>query len=243
MATCAVLVSAIEARAEALNGDVTVTIMGTNTDTGQTMQDEILVPIQTDGSFSASNVPSIRPMWEGSLDNLSGNADPFANLAFSILNVAAVPIEYTVSVLVPIAPPLAGATLHGGSTGGSVTDADGSGTGGLSTITSVAGVPFYQGQIDGTTVLSIYPDPTSFPITFSGQTVTIPALNPGLPGPTLPSGPALASIGIVHRFLLSPGDSVATTSFFQVVPEPSSIALASISLLTLVWYGVRRRHR
>jgi hypothetical protein len=76
---------------------------------------------------------------------------------------------------------------------------------------------------------------------FGGQTITIPALNPGLPGPTLPSGPALATIGIVHRFTLSPGDSMSATSFFTVVPEPASIALAAIGFLALVWHVGRRR--
>ena len=77
----------------------------------------------------------------------------------------------------------------------------------MTPITSLPGTPFYAGMIDGATVLSIYPDPTSFAFLFAspGQTVNIPALNPGLPGPTLLGGPALETIGIEHEFALSRG--------------------------------------
>ena len=135
-------------------------------------------------------------------------------------------------MVVPIVPQLP-ATFYGGSTGGSVTDANNDGVGGVST---VAGLPFYAGQIDGATVLPIYADPTNFPILFAGQTLNIPAQNPGLPGPTLPGPPAFATIGIVHNFSLSAGDSTATTSFFVVepVPEPTTLALGLAGLLGVV---------
>jgi hypothetical protein len=60
----------------------------------------------------------------------------------------------------------------------------------------------------------------------------VPALNPGLPGPTLPSGPALSTIGIINRFTLTPGDTFAGSGFFVVeaVPEPSTLALVAVAL-------------
>jgi hypothetical protein len=92
------------------------------------------------------------------------------------------------------------------------------------------------------TVLDIYPDPAVFTVGFAGGTVNVPALNPGLPGPTLPSGPATSTIGIINRFVLSPGDQFSGNSFFVVigVPEPSTFALLGIGLLTL---GNRRRRK
>ena len=176
----------------------------------------------------------------------NGNVDPFTGFGFGVTNLLAVPVEFIFSISVPIAPIVIG-TLHGGSTGGSVTDTSMDALGGVSPITSVPGTPFYAGKIDAATVLSIYPDPFSFPpggvFLFGGATVNIPALNVGLPGPTLPSGPALVTIGIGHRFTLSPGDSMGASSFFQVepIPEPSSIVLAVIGGLGLLW--VRRRTR
>jgi hypothetical protein len=226
-------------------GNVTIDIVGMNTATGQRLSDEFLVPIEG-GVFSAQQLVSSTALWNGAINNASGNADPFVNLAFGLTNVTLAPLEFTVSITVPIAPPIPGATLHGGSTGGSVTDSNFNGVGGMSTIVSVPGTPFYSGQIDGVGVLSIYPDPTSFPaggiFAFPGQTVNIPALNPGLPGPTLPSGPALLTIGIAHHFLLAAGDSISTSSFFvvQPVPEPSSFVLALVGLVAVV-YRVRRQ--
>lgn len=235
------LICGLSAKADHIDGDAVITISGW--DGTSTLVDEILVPVSSDHTFTIQDAPSSSALWTGEID-ASGDSDPFTNIAFSVTNLAPVPVEYIFSITIPIAPIL-GATVHGGSTGGSTTDANGNGMGGLSTITSVPGVPFYAGQIDGLTVLPIYPAPTSFSFIFPGQTISIPALNPGLPGPTLPGGAALATIGIVHRFKLSPGDSVAVTSFFQVepVPEPTSIALATIGATSVMWLAIRRRRK
>lgn len=122
--------------------------------------------------------------------------------------------------------------------GATLTDANGNGTGSVST---AAGVAFYQGHNDGATVLNFCPEPYSLPIVFAGQSTQVPVLNPGLPGPTLPKGAALSTIGIVNTFAISPDDQIADNSFFQVVsaPEPSTLALFAISMVGLS--GRRRR--
>lgn len=230
-----------------VSGDVVIDVVGVNTVNGTTMSSQIIAPIQPDGSFSVINadVSSPLPMWTGTITNANGNIDPFTNLAFGVTNIAPVPVEFSIAIAIPIAP-IFSATVHGGSTGGSVTDSSADALGGVTPITSVPGTPFYAGKIDGATVLSIYPGAFSFPVppfSLAGETLPIPAANVGLPA-TLPSGPALVSIGIAHKFTLSAGDSMSATSFFRVepVPEPSSFVLAAVGVVGLV-YAIRRRRR
>jgi hypothetical protein len=122
--------------------------------------------------------------------------------------------------------------------GATLTDANNNGS---ATVSTAGGLPLYRGQIDGATVLSIYPDPYSLSVAFAGQSINVPALNPGLPGPTLPSGAAASTIGIINQFQLSPGDIFAGNSFFviELVPEPSTIGLAAAALTATLF--VRRR--
>jgi hypothetical protein len=130
--------------------------------------------------------------------------------------------------------------------GGSVTDTNFDGLGGISTVAPDA---LYTGMIDGVGVVpaaELYPDPFStLPYSFPGDTENILATSFGLPGPTVP-GPAVGvSIGIVNKFSLSSMDSVSMTNFFVVepIPEPSSIVLAALAGVALLWCGARRRRR
>lgn len=214
------------------SGEVTIEVRGwdpTKTpDQGRT--ETYRIPVQNDNSFDLIFKNSVRPTgWTLTDLAVVGNVDPFANLNFAVTNNAGVTLQFTVSVTVPVAPqgPL---TLHGGSFAASLVDTP---TVPGATVATASGVPLYQGQIDGTTVLSIYPDPYSLTVPFGAGNV--PALNPGLPGPTLPSGPATSTIGIINTFTLTPGDSFAGVSFFVVVPvpEPSTMALVVLSMMTL----------
>lgn len=205
-------------------------------DTGRT--ETYRIPVQGDNTFDLvrGKIPAQPTGW--TLTDLSavGNIDPFASLNFAVTNNAAVTLQFTVSVTVPVAPqgPL---TLHGGSFAASLVDSNAAGG---ATVSTATGIPLYQGQIDGGTVLSIYPDPYSLAIPFGAANV--PALNPGLPGPTLPSGPATTTIGIVNTFTLSPGDSLAGVSFLLVVavPEPTTMAMVALGVMTFSTWRRRR---
>lgn len=162
--------------------------------------------------------------------NITVNPDPFINAAFSVTNNAGVAQTFVVGVLLPIIPqsPL---TLHGGSVGVSLTDANNSGAASLVD----AGLAVYQGQIDGVTVLELFDDPYGLATPPIPGFTVVDSENAGLGlfGPFLPSGPALATIGIVHTFTLSPGDKAAFTSFFivEAIPEAGTLVLCGVGAL------------
>jgi hypothetical protein len=219
-------------------GQAIVTVTGVMQDGTNARSEIYRADIKNDNTFSISQSNTREPGNSWTLDQLSasGNIDPFTNLNWAITNNAAVTLLFSVSVTLPIAPQ-GPATLHGGSTGATLNDANFNGAGAVSTF----GVtPFYQGQIDGITVLPIYPAPFTHSITFQGETTSF-SNNVGLPGPTLPSGPALLTIGIINTFTLTPGDSLSGNSFFVVVPvpEPTSIALVALGVMT--WSSWHRK--
>lgn len=204
-------------------GDVVVTIDAFNPVTQVSSSADFLIPVNEDDTFSliGARDPGSN---DWSLTNLdvTGNIDPFAFVSYSITNQNPSSVMiFSVSVTLPIAP-LVPTTVHGGFMSALLTDSN---LNGFARVTTVGGIPLYQGQIDSTTVLSFYPHP--YVLTTPGGSAVVPFVTAGLPGPTLPSGPALSTIGILHVFSLTPGDTFSGTSFFQVevVPEPSSLAL------------------
>jgi len=165
--------------------------------------------------------------------------DPIVQSVIGFTNNGPTTALFTIVTQLPIAP-LTPSTVMGGSVGGSVTDANGNGSGGINT---VPGSSIFGGMIDGSVVpnaqLLSHPF-SSDPFLFGGDTNNIPAGDFGLPGPTEPGPAALNSIGIRLEFELSPGDSVAISSFFQVeIPTPGSAALLSVAGV----FAVRRRRR
>lgn len=170
--------------------------------------------------------------WELSW-NIVAEADPFISAGYSLINSGNTTLTYNLITTLPVSPAVVPSSLMGGSTGGSVTDADFSGS---ATAATAVGSPFFAGLIDGVSVLPIYAS-GSWSVTTMGGTVNIPAMDVGLPGPTI-AGPAVnTDIGIHHVVTLSPGDRVAFTSAFIVVPEPATLALLAVGGL----FVARRR--
>jgi len=205
--------------ATASHAAIIIDIVGINTETEAEMKTKVDVPLGESKEFVFEDYRfgNSETMWQVQDLDVSGNIDPEVTLAYALTNNASVPVAFTINVTVPIAPPLLGGTLHGGSVGGAVLD-----TGQPVSISTVSGKPLYSGEIDGSTVLALYPDPTSF----TGNSIaTIPGISSGLPGPTNPSGPALATIGITNQFILGPGDTLTLGNNFVVVPEPATVLL------------------
>jgi hypothetical protein len=219
-------------------GQAVVTVTGVRQDGTNARSEVYRADIQNDNTFSLSHSKTATETgWTLTQLSASGNIDPFTNLNWAITNNAAVTLLFSVSVTLPIAPQ-GPATLHGGSTGATLNDANFNGAGAVSTF---GATPFYQGQIDGVTVLPIYPAPFTHTITFAGESTGFSA-NVGLPGSTIPSGPALLSIGIINTFTLTPGDSLSGNSFFVVipVPEPSTMAMVALGVMTFSTWRRRR---
>lgn len=170
---------------------------------------------------------------------ISADTDPWVNSVIGFTNNTGVANLYTITVTLPV-PAIGVATVMGGSVGGSVTWNGAGGTGGILTYgTGAPGSALFNGQIDLVNVLGILPAPGGVAGAFPGNTVNIPATNVGLPGPTIPGPMVAASIGIQLQFILSAGDSVAITSYFQVEPIPAPAGLALLGLAGLA--GSRRR--
>ena len=105
----------------------------------------------------------------------------------------------------------------------------------------ISGQAMYMGMIDMAGVLSLLPpDAPDVPLVVStAGGVDTASKVAGLPGPTLPSGAVNSSIGIQHKFTLTPGDNATFNSFFVVTPEPATLGF--LTLMGLLLFAFRRR--
>lgn len=161
--------------------------------------------------------------------------DPFVSSAFTVINNTGVLAPFTVTVTVPIFPPLFAPTDMTGSISGTVGDGDGLADqfgNGATVMTQANGRPYYEALVDGFGVRQLYPSPqvNSALLNLTSDIPTQSFLNE--------VGPAvLNTIGIRNAFMLTPGDNASFTSTFIIVPTPAGIAVAG--LVGLV--GLRRR--
>ena len=105
------------------------------------------------------------------------------------------------------------------------------------TVATQSPTALYQAQIDGTTVATLQNHPFSVVAPAAGSNTASASF-----GPTVSAVPVTSNIGIQLRFTLTPGDTAAILSRFDVtaIPEPASAALIGIGL-ALVAGAIRRR--
>ena len=163
--------------------------------------------------------------------SLVGMPDPRLSGSFTLENLSLAPVEIVLQVTLPILPALVGGTgLTGSVAVGMTADDDGG------TLAALAGIPFWQGLIDGLPV--------------GGATDLLVGLNMAQVGIGSPPGendaflqvagpPALETIGIRISFSLTPGEQMSFTSVFDVaVPGPGGLAVVMFAAVL-----TRRRRR
>jgi hypothetical protein len=188
------------------------------------------------GTYTLS-APKVTPNGTISAWSSYYNVDPQVSNNFTVVNTTGVAQIFTVSVTSPIAP-VAPTSLMRGSIGITLTDEGplvGDETDGSALLTSVLSTDVYQAFLDGALVpvqtLLLDPYTQSCGLANCTQVATasfgIPVRIPG-PGAT-------TSMGITVQFELSPGDSAAVTSTFNIipVPEPSTALGFGLGLLGL----------
>lgn len=161
--------------------------------------------------------------------------DPFISSSFTVINNTGMLSPYTVTVTIPVMPPLFGPNTMTGSISGTVGDGDGLvdiyGNGGT-VHTQMNGRPYYEAFIDGLSVRSLYAAPqlNAAPLNLTADIDTQNFIGEAAPA-------ALMSMAIRNSFMLTDGDNASFTSTFIVVPSPAGVAALGL----IGFAGLRRR--
>ncbi len=161
------------------------------------------------------------------IEELQFNPDPFVLNNLLVTNTTTSTQIFSAFVGLPTT--FAAPNVISGSVRTSVIDGGMDGA----TVSTATGQALYQAQIDLTPVASLQNDPFSV-IGPAGGSNTASATF----GPTASIIPVNSNIGIQLRFSLTPGDTAAILSRFDVVPEPMSVALMGVGLLLVTGIAV-----
>ena len=167
-----------------------------------------------------------------SLDSwdLETDPDPTITNIFSVTNNTPNTESFVVSVSLPTSISFGPPSLIRGSIQAGATDNNFDGV----TLANTGTSPIYEGLIDGTSVRTLFDDPTSV----SGVgSVSLGALSFGIPVQESVAFATLTSIGLDIRFDLTAGDSASFTANFDVqpIPEPGTALLLGLGLASLAY--------
>lgn len=177
--------------------------------------------------------------WTLAWQDVSFDIDPGVSGNWALTNNTAGPQIFTVSVMVPVLA-VTPSSLMFGSSSITVSDANFSGSATLSTVGASA---LYYGTIDTVAVgaSALYSPAYSLTAGSPGGTNSQTQSFGVFPGSV--AGPAVVGfIGIQHTFSLTAGDRATFDSTFHLipVPEPGTLALATIGLAGIGIMGRRR---
>jgi hypothetical protein len=189
-----------------------------------------------DGSFSASGGTTQSSF--SLVFNVSLNADPSMSGSFTLVNLSSATQTFTVSAtlgVLPLAGPTRMSGFFGDTTYSDTNDGSGVGDGML----GFGANPFYQAQIDGSTVQVL----GSFAFTaISSDPGVVGMLSKETFGTPIPTpGPGVASsIGVSFPgFELTAHDMIEVPFEFVVVPEPSLAALLAVAAAVILFTFAR----
>jgi hypothetical protein len=166
--------------------------------------------------------------------SLSMDSDPFVTNNFTITNSSSSIQTYTLGTTIGVSPTIPNGAMQG-SIGFTLTDNN---TNGATLATS--GVSIYQGKIDGNVARTLWDPSISFTAPFAS---TSSSTYFGFPTRETAPESIDSNIGVLITFSLTPGDSVAFTSNFDVVPVPVPAAVWLFGSGLLGLFGVSRRKR
>jgi len=177
-----------------------------------------------DGTFTLEEMWNIANNCMIDFD-MTYDPDPYITSGLAVTNNAAFTQTFTFTFTAPVSPAITPSTLYGGSMSGSLTgDLSNGGT-----LSTAPGSPLYMGMIDAAGVLPIYADPSSWNVGALGS-ANISAVN----YPTTLTGPAaMSTISTVYTFTLTPGEMATMNGFFEVVPEPATMAMLGFGALLI----------
>ncbi|HTU68203.1 MAG TPA: VPLPA-CTERM sorting domain-containing protein [Steroidobacteraceae bacterium] len=192
-----------------------------------------LVGQQQGGSFNGGAV------WDLAWD-LTLNQDPSIAGTLTLTNLTTTTRNFNLQFVLPVTPTFS-PSVFGGSITATATDANNNSVLELAPIAVSPSI--YRGQIDGSTVLSLFA--ANLTCLASGPgCVASGTESDGLPGPTNPGPGVASSIALLLNFSLTPGDRVVFDTNFTVepptpVPLPAALPLMLLGVGALG--GLRRR--